>query len=115
MHITLKNGDIKPCQIASARKPALALKKRAKLLLKELVRTSVIEKVTGPSTWVSPGHFVPKPNGQVCLVTDYTVLNCHVRHPEHGFPSSYEIREDIKGDSSWFCVLDATLGYFQIR
>ena len=115
MHITLKNGDIKPCHVTNARKPPLALKKAAKTLLRDLEKTGVIEKVTEPSVWVSPGHFVPKPNGGVRLVTDYTELNKHVRWPERGFPSSYEIREDMKSDSEWFCVLDATSVYFQVK
>ena len=78
MHITLKSGDIKPCHVNGARKPSLHMKKTVKKLLKNLEDTGVIEKVTEPSEWVSPGHFVPKPNGDVRLVTDYTELNKHV-------------------------------------
>ena len=38
--------------------------------LDELVELDIIEKVSGPSSWVSPVVVVPKPSGDICLCVD---------------------------------------------
>ena len=68
-----------------------------------------------PTEWCSPAFFVPKGDGKrVCLVTDYTMLNCFVVRPVHPFPSVADIIQSIPASAACFAKLDATHGYFQI-
>ena len=40
------------------------LKEKLQQKIEELLDLDIIEKVSGPTTWVSPAAFVPKPNKQ---------------------------------------------------
>jgi len=66
------------------------------------------------SDWVSPAFFVPKPNGKVRLVTDFTHLNKFIKRPVHPFPSAGQIIQNIPTGSKYFAKLDATQGYHQV-
>ena len=60
-------------------------------LIKKLIEGKVIAKVTTPTTWVSPGHFVPKPNGDVRLITDFRRLNRLNKRPIKPFKSALDL------------------------
>ncbi|KAG1673335.1 Transposon Ty3-G Gag-Pol polyprotein [Nymphon striatum] len=106
--------SIKPKHHLTARKVPLHFQKGADDCIKKLLRLQIIERVDTPTDWVSPGHFVQKPNGTLRLVTDYTNLNEFVKRPVHPFPTGLEIIHSLKNSSKWFAKLDALSGYFQI-
>ena len=115
MHIFLRDDvDVRPCRILTSRQVPVHMKVEADKLIKELLISGVIVKVDGPTDWISPGHFVPKPDGRVRLVTDYTRLNLMVKRPVHPFPSSIDLMKRVDPASKFFCKLDAVHGYFQI-
>ena len=74
----------------------------------------VIKKVNEPTDWVSPAFFVPKSNGKLRMVTDFTYINKFIKRPVHPFPSSSDIMKTVKPDSKFFLKMDATSGYFQM-
>ena len=51
----------------------------SKSVIKDLIRKKVITRVDEPTEWCGPAFFVPKGNGKVRLVTNYTELNNYVK------------------------------------
>ncbi len=116
MVIQLKDDvPIKPLKICRSRQVARHIEPGAKALTDELIDTGIIVEENGVTEWVSPGHFVLKPNGKVRLVTDFQQLNKFVKRPVHPFSSSGEIIRSIPHTAKVFCTLDAVSGYFQIK
>ncbi|CAB4046314.1 Hypothetical predicted protein, partial [Paramuricea clavata] len=74
MRIYLKDDvDIVPTRRLTARQIPLARQEAAENVVTKLMEDRVIERVEGPTDWISPGFFVPKNDGKgVRLVTDYT-------------------------------------------
>ena len=48
--------------------------------LDELVKLDIIEKVSGPNSWVSPVVVVPKPSGDIRLCVDMRQANMAVTY-----------------------------------
>ena len=57
---------------------------------------------------------MPKADGGVRMVTDFTHLKKIIDRPVHPFPSSAEIMQSIPPDANCFAILDAVHGYFQL-
>ena len=95
MHIHFRRDDpaYKPLWVTIARKTPLHFKKAADSLIKRLETSGVIVKVPANEKveWCSPGFFVPKPNGEVRLVTDFKKINQFIDRPVHPFPSCCNI------------------------
>ena len=116
MHIHLREDiDIKPTHINTARNIPFAYRDKAKAELDYMVRSGIIEPVQEPSTWISPCLIVPKPNGNVRIVVDYTGLNKYIKRPVHPFPSPQYLSGKIPASAKWFLVLDAVKGYWQVE
>ena len=106
---------VKPLNVKVARQVPLHLRDMANKVVSDLVDSKRITRVTVPTDWCSPAHFVPKPCGKkVRLVTDYRVLNNAVRRPVHPFPSATNLIKRIAPDSRFFCKLDAIHRYYQV-
>ena len=116
MHIHMREDvNVKPLNVKVARQVPLHLRDMANNVVSDLVDSKRITRVTVPTTWCSPAHFVPKPCGKkVRLVTDYRVLNNAVRRPVHPFPSATDLMKRIAPNSRFFCKLDAIHGYYQV-
>ena len=115
MHIHLVDDKpIVPRRILTARQVPLHMQKGADELITKLVKEGIIAPVEEPTDWISPGHFVPKPNGGVRLVTDFTQLNKFVKRPVHPFPSTKDIIQSLDPTARVFAKMDAIQGYFQI-
>ena len=113
MKIVLKENAV-PYHVYTARNIARHLQKPAKKLIDDLITRDVIQKVSEPTEWCSPGFFVPKPNGGVRLVTDFTKLNKFVKRPVHPFPCVSDIIKSIPASAKYFAKLDCKHGYFQM-
>ena len=100
--------NVKPLNVKVTRQVPLHLRDMANKVVSDLVESKRITRVTVPTAWCSPAHFVPKPCGKkVRLVTDYRVLNNAVCRPVHTFPSATDLMKPIAPDSRFFCKLDA--------
>jgi hypothetical protein len=106
--------EVVPKKTFIARKLPLHQEEEAKRLIAELKEKKVITEQTEATEWVSPGFFVPKPNGKLRLVTDYTHLNRYLKRPVHPFPSAKEMMQGVKPESRFFIKLDAVSGYWQM-
>jgi hypothetical protein len=114
MRIYLNDKPVKPMKVYTARQVPVHFKEAADDLERELLQAGVIVPVIEPTDWVSPAHFVPKPDGRVRLVTDYTRLNEKLERPIHPFPSAKDLMQRIAPDSKFFAKIDAVHGYFQV-
>ena len=82
--------------------------------LNELVELDIIEKVSGPSSWVSPVVVVPKPSGDICLCVDMRQANTAVKRGRLPIPTTDEVLQDLN-QSKFFSKLDLTSAYHQIE
>jgi len=118
-HIVLKDGPIRPTRTLTARPIPIHWTEQADKVIKDALDAGIIVRVpdTEPTDWISPAFFVPKEGGKagVRLVTDYTNLNKHVQRPVHTFPSAHDIVSSLPPDAKFFCKLDCTSGYFQVK
>ena len=115
MHIHLRQDlTVQPQKQLTARQVPCHLREKADALVQKLMQAGVLAPVDIPTDWISPGHFVPKPNGDVRLVTDYTKLNKYVKRPVHPFPSTKDILQSLSPDTKLFAKVDCTHGYFQV-
>ena len=112
--IKLKPGA-KPVRILRTKQVALHKQEEAKKTLEKLISNGIIVKTNEPTEWISPAHFVPKSDGSLRLVTDFSALNKWIERPVTPFPSASEIIEAIPAGSRYFASLDAIMGYFQVE
>ena len=110
-----KNGEeVIPKQVYTARQIPLHQREMADKLTDELINSKIIVAVKEPTPWVSPAFFVPKGDGRMRLVTDYTYINEFISRPTHPFPSAKEIMRRVKPDSKAFMAIDCIHGYYQM-
>ena len=82
--------------------------------LDELEELNIIEKVTTPSSWISPVVIVPKKNGDVRLCIDMRQANTAVKRIKHPIPTIDEVLQDLN-NSTMFSKLDIKWAYHQIE
>lgn len=107
--------EIIPTFTTAVRNVALANRPKFEAEVEFMLKSNIIEPADEPSDWVSPSIIVPKPNGSVRLVVDYTGLNKYVKRPIHPFPSPQELASSIPPSSKWFATFDAVKGYWQVE
>lgn len=82
--------------------------------LDELEALDVIEKVEGPTPWVSPVVCVPKSNGDIRLCVDMREANRAIIRERHPIPTIDDLLNDMN-NSSVFSKIDLNMGFHQIR
>ena len=84
--------------------------------LDQLERLGVIEKVTGPTPWVSPLVIAPKPKqpGAIRLCVDMRLPNKAIHCERHIIPIIDEIVTDLNG-AQCFSKIDLNSGYYQLE
>ena len=112
--VKLKDGPIKAFKATTTRQVPLRYQNKADKHVSHLINKRVITKVSEPTDWCSHAFFVPKANGDVRLVTDFSPLNKYIERPTHPFPSTKDILQSIPSEAKVFASLDAVNGYFQI-
>ena len=82
--------------------------------LQRLEDLDIIEKIDGPTPWVSPIVVVPKPSGAVRICVDMRQANKAIKRERHPMPTLKDIIADLNG-ASVFSTLDMTAGYHQFE
>ncbi|KAJ1119863.1 hypothetical protein NDU88_008048 [Pleurodeles waltl] len=84
--------------------------------LRLLEEQGVIEKVDGPTPWVSPLVIAPKPKqpGAIRLCVDMRLPNKAIKRERHITPTMDDIIADLNG-AQWFSKLDLNAGYHQLE
>lgn len=107
------NKEVQPVQQAYRRAP-IALEGRIYEKLKYLLEMDIIEKVHGPSPWVSPVVPVIKESGDLRLCVDMRKANTAVLRESHPLPLIEELLGSVKGAKK-FSKLDVKDAYHQLE
>merc|ERR1712074_456480 len=80
------------------------IRQKARTLIDKLLKQGIIRRVgvDESSKYCAPSQFVPKKSGKLRFVVDFTALNKFVMRPVHGFPSSEQVMNSIKTNTT--CV-----------
>eukprot|EP00112_Aurelia_sp_Birch-Aquarium-sp1_P023841 Seg7278.1 transcript_id=Seg7278.1/GoldUCD/mRNA.D3Y31 product="putative protein K02A2.6" protein_id=Seg7278.1/GoldUCD/D3Y31 len=109
---------IDPNVVPVAQKPRripYPLKDRVLKEILELQNLDIIEKVTGPTSWVSPAVFAPKPNkDDIRICVDMRCANQAILREKLPMPTVDDVLEEMNG-SSVFSKLDLKLGFHQVE
>ena len=91
------------------------LKEKVTRKINELVDLDIIEKVSSPTTWVSPAVFAPKPDkDDVRICVDMRCATEAIRREKIPIPTVDEVLEELNG-STVFSKLDMNMGFHQIE
>ena len=107
------DDSVRPVQQRQRRIP-FHLRPKVEEELERLTSLDIIEKATGPTTWVSPLVVVPKDNGEVRLCIDSRALNLAIRREKRPIPTMEDLKQEVAG-SKHFSVIDMNKGYHQIE
>ena len=105
--------DIKPVALPHRRIP-YHLREKVEEEIKRLEELEIIEKVSGPTPWVSPVVIVPKPNGNIRLCVDMRQPNRAIQRERHVIPTLEDILAEVNG-SRIFSVIDLNQAYHQME
>ena len=97
----------------SARRIPFHLRKKVSTELKRLEQEGIIEKVDGPTPWISPLVAIPKKNGDVRLCVDMRMPNQAIQRERHPTPTVDDLVDALNGAST-FSKLDLRTGYHQL-
>ena len=91
------------------------LKDKVTRKINELLDLDIIEKVSGPTMWVCPAVFAPKPNkDDVRICVDMRRANDAIWREKLPIPTVDEVLEELNG-STVFSKLDMNMGFHQIE
>lgn len=82
--------------------------------LKELETKDIIEKVSEPSSWVSPLVVVVKDTGDIRLCVDMRQVNKAILRETHPLPTIEDVRWKLNG-AKWFSRLDIKDAFYQLE
>ncbi|KAK7104470.1 hypothetical protein V1264_019182 [Littorina saxatilis] len=112
VHVYVKK-DVKPVAQSPRRIP-FSLRSKVEEKIAELEAAEIIEKVDGPTPWVSPIVVVPKPNGEIRLCVDMRRANEAVERQRYPMPTVEETLIEMNG-STVFTKLDLKWGFHQLE
>ncbi len=90
------------------------IRKDVEAELKRLEDLDIIEKVDGPTPWVSPIVTVPKKSGGVRICVDMREANKAILREKHITPTLDDLIADLNG-ATVFSKLDLRAGYHQLE
>ena len=97
----------------SARRIPFHLRKKVSVKLKKLEAQGIIEKVEGPTPWISSLVVIPKKNGEVRLCIDMRMPNQAIQRERHTTPTIDDLVDALNG-ATVFSKLDLRSGYHQL-
>ncbi|XP_062610353.1 uncharacterized protein K02A2.6-like [Saccostrea cucullata] len=107
--------SVKPVSQPHRRIP-FHVRKQVEKELEKLEKLDIIEKVNGPTPWVSPIVVAPKPKkpGEIRLCVDMRKANTAIQRERHVTPTIDDMILDLNG-SKVFSKLDLNAGYHQLE
>ena len=79
-----------------------------------MVKSGILERVTGPSKWLSPIVVAWRKNGNVRLCGDFRRLNEAIQRERYAIPSADSFFAKMSG-AKYFSCLDLESGFHQIK
>ena len=103
-----------PPTAQKVRRIPFALRDKVTAKTNELMKEDIIEKVEGPTTWVSPVVITPKSSGEIRLCVDMRRANEAIIRERLPIPTIDEVLEELNG-STIFSKLDLRWGFHQVE
>ena len=100
--------------VQKMRRVPFSIKDKVTTKVNELLEKDIIEKVEGPTVWVSPVVVAPKPSGDIRLCVDMRRANEAIIWERLPIPTIDEVLESLNG-SGVFSKLDLRWGFHQIE
>ena len=98
-----------------AQKPGcVPLREKVTSKVEDLIAKDIVERVNGPTSWVSPVVIAPKASGDIRLCVDMRKANAAIIRERIPIPIVDEVLENLNG-SAVFSKLDLCLGFHQIE
>ncbi|CAC5394582.1 unnamed protein product [Mytilus coruscus] len=107
------NKNVKPIAQPTRRLP-FNIRKSVEEKLCELEEMDVIERVEGPTEWVSPLVVVPKRNSEIRICVDMRRANEAVKRSRHPIPTVDEILQELNG-AKVYSKIDLRMGFHQVE
>ena len=89
------------------------IRKKVETELTNLEEKGIIERVYGPTPWVSPLVITPKKNGEVRICVDMRAANQAITRERHPLPTVDDLIHTLNG-ATVFSKLDLRAGYHQV-
>ena len=105
--------DVTPIAQKPRRVP-FALRKKVTAKVEDLIAKDIVERVDGPTSWISPVVIAPKASGDIRLCVDIRKANAAIIRKRIPIPTVDEVLENLNG-STVFSKLDLRLGFHQIE
>ena len=96
------------------RRVPFSLNDKVTAKVNELFEKDIIEKIEGPTAWVSPAVVAPKASGDIRLCVDMRRANEAIIRERLPIPTVDEVLESLNG-SAVFSKLDLRWGFHQIE
>ena len=96
------------------RRVPFALREKVTAKVEDLIAKDIVERVNGPTSWVSPVVIAPKASGDIRLCVDMRKANAAIIRERIPIPTVDEVLENLNG-SAVFSKLDLRLGFHQIE
>ena len=108
------NNHVKPVKQTHRRIP-FHMRKHVEQELANLENQDIIEKVTGPTPWVSPVVIIPKTDpSEIRICIDMREANKAIERERHLTPTIDDLIHDLNG-AKYFSHLDLRAGYHQLE
>ena len=96
-----------------ARKIPFHMRPKVAAALEKLESEGIIEKVDGPTPWISPLVVIPKKDGDIRLCVDMRMANRAILRERHPTPTIDDLIHTLNG-ATVFSTLDLRAGYHQL-
>ena len=111
--VTLHIDESVPPVAQATRRISFHMRKAVAKELINLEEQGIIEKVEGPTPWVSPLVIIPKKNGEVRLCIDTRRANKAINCERHSSPTVDDLIYNLN-EATIFTKLDLRQGYHQV-
>ena len=105
--------DVTPV-VQKPRRVPFALREKVTSKVEDLIAKDIVERVNGPTSWVSLAVIAPKASGDIRLCVDMRKANAAIIRERIPIPTMDEVLENLNG-SAVFSKLDLCLGFHQIE
>ena len=109
------DSNVQPVKQAHRRVP-FHVRKQVEDEINNLEQQGIIERVVGPTPWVSPIVVAPRPkdSSRVCICIDMREANKAIQRERHVMPTVDDLIHDLNG-AVVFSHLDLRCGYHQLE
>ena len=90
--------NVRPLAQQTRRIP-FAMQEKLEAKIQELLKDDIIEKVEGPTPWLSPLVIIPKPSGDIRVCVDMRQANAAVIRERHPIPTVDEVLQRMNNST----------------